>query len=164
MLYVILLGGKHPRAKLELHDIVFARAERLEETYDQLRAAWFGAPEEPHIDGWMELEGIDGYRIEWSAENPAPGEPRLFFVHLGGYEKGIFGEAHRHLLTVASDRATAKRQAKQQLGKIWLRPHTDALFEVDGCIPIETIDGLHLRLVPGAHNDPTVVSDYLTLG
>jgi hypothetical protein len=116
MFYVVLLGGEHPRAKLELHDIVFLFADRIEDAYDRLRAAWFAAPGKVHIDGWMELDGLDGYRIE-SADAPAvPGEPRLYCAQLGGYTESVFGEAHPLHLVVAPDAATAKRQTRQASG------------------------------------------------
>ena len=44
MLFVVMLGGKHPRAKIEVHDVVFAIADSLEATYPQLRQGWFGSP------------------------------------------------------------------------------------------------------------------------
>ena len=33
MLFVVMLGGKHPRAKIEVHDVVFAVADSLEATW-----------------------------------------------------------------------------------------------------------------------------------
>lgn len=163
MLFVVLLGGAHPKANIELHDIAFALGNSLADTYAQLRAAWFGSPRHVHIDGWMEVEGVDGLRIEWR-EEPAPAEePRLFFVHLGGYEKGVFGEAHAHILVAALNATEAKQKAKARLGKQWQSPHTDALFEVAGAIPAEAAHGLHLRLVPGEHKETVMRSEYVVM-
>lgn len=39
MLFAVLMGGKHPKAKIEVYDVVFAVADRLDQTYDQLRAS-----------------------------------------------------------------------------------------------------------------------------
>lgn len=163
MLYAVLMGGKHPHAKIEVHDIVFAVADKLEGTYEQLRAGWFGTPKTDHIDAWMELEGVEGYRIEWSNEKAAPGEPRLFFLNFGGYEDGVFGEAHSYAFVVAPDSASAKRKGKQQLHANWTQPHTDALLEVDDCIAVETVAGRHLRLVVGPHKPIVVQSAYVPL-
>lgn len=30
MLYVVMLGGRHPRANIEVHDVLFAQADSLE--------------------------------------------------------------------------------------------------------------------------------------
>ncbi|WP_420238968.1 DUF1543 domain-containing protein [Telmatobacter bradus] len=163
MLFVVLLGGAHPKANIELHDIAFALGDSLVETYDQLRAAWFASPRHVHIDGWMEVEGVDGYRIEWRSETAPTDEPRLYFVHLGGYESGFFGEAHEHLLVAALNATEAKQKAKAKLSKPWQSPHTDALFEVAGCIPSEVAHGLHLRLVPGEYKENVVHSEYVVM-
>ena len=43
MLYVVMLGGRHPRASIEVHDVVFAQGDSLEQLYPELRNAWFGS-------------------------------------------------------------------------------------------------------------------------
>lgn len=43
MLYIVMLGSKHPHVRIEVHDVVFTAADHLEETYPQLREAWFGS-------------------------------------------------------------------------------------------------------------------------
>lgn len=160
MLFAVLLGGEHPRAKLELHDIVFLFADRIEQAYDQLRAAWFAAPAKVHIDGWVELDGLDGYRIEPAEAAPAVGEPRLYCAQLGGYHAGQLGEAHPFHFVLAPDAATAKRQAKQAAGADLLSLHTDALIDVER----HRLDAAtHLRLVPGEHRPPLIRSEYRTL-
>ena len=78
MLYIVMLGGRHPRASIEVHDVVFAQAQTLEQTYPQLRQGWFGSREGLHIDGWLEVDGIDAYRVEFSHLAPGPDDPRLF--------------------------------------------------------------------------------------
>jgi hypothetical protein len=157
MFYSVLLGGEHPRAKLELHDIVFLFADRIEDAYDRLRAAWFAAPAKVHIDGWIELDGLDGYRIEPSEEPLAPGQPRLYCAQLGGYAASVFGEAHPFHLVVAPNAATAKRQAKQAAAGSLLSLHTDALIDVDRHL---LDSSTHLRLTRGEHRAPIVRSEY----
>ena len=73
MLYVVMLGGRHPGAKIEVHDVVFALADTFEQAYPQLRQAWFGSPKGLHIDSWLEVHGVDGQRIELRPHAPAPG-------------------------------------------------------------------------------------------
>src|SRR5690606_12854879 len=111
-LFIVLLGGKHPRARIEVHDIVAATGERLADTYPQLREQWFGAANGLHIDAWMQVSGIDGYQLHFSNSAPAAGEPRLYLINLGGYTREEFGEAHRYLLVTAATRAEAKQKGK----------------------------------------------------
>ena len=162
-LFVVMLGGRHPRGRTELHDVVFAFGHALEDTHDQLRAQWFGAPAGLHIDSWLEVDGVDGWQVRL-LDAPAPeDEPTLFFVNLGGYEDGVFGEAHRYLLVVAQDAAEAKRKGLERAGAGWAKPHRDALFEVDDCLPVEAGGGRHLRLLRGPHAGIRQGSDYLVL-
>ena len=64
-----MLGGTHPKARIELHDVVFAWGGRLDEIHPELRAQWFGAPRGVHVDSWMEVDGIDGWQalMVWTA-------------------------------------------------------------------------------------------------
>lgn len=161
MLFVVMLGGRHARANTEVHDVVFASGDTLEATYPQLRRQWFGQPDGLHVDSWLEVDGVEGYRVRLADAAPLAGAPRLYFINLGGYEVGVFGEAHRYRLVVAGDRAEAKR--KLQAGKDWDKPHTDALLDVDDCIPIEAVDGRHIVLTQSAHRGIVCRSDYLVL-
>jgi hypothetical protein len=164
MLFVVMLGGKHPKAKIEVHDVVFVAAERLEDCYPQLKAEWFGSAEGMHIDSWMQVEGVDGYRIECSNQAPAEDEAKLFFINLGGYTPGAFGEDHHYLLLTAKDKAEAKQKGKSFLPKSWDKPHTDAVVELDDCVEIVEISGRYLRLTPGDHQPTLCYSDYIVLG
>ncbi|WP_085623534.1 MULTISPECIES: DUF1543 domain-containing protein [unclassified Pseudomonas] len=163
MLYVVMLGGRHPGAKIEVHDVVFAQADTFEQAYPQLRQAWFGSPRGLHIDSWLELHGIDGQRIELRPDAPAPGALRLYFINLGGYEREIFGEAHRYLLVTAHNKAEAKALGKQRMQADWLKPHTDALLDVDDCLAIDRVAGQFVHLVEGAHEPVVVRNDYILI-
>ncbi|HGJ8970445.1 DUF1543 domain-containing protein [Pseudomonas aeruginosa] len=163
MLYVVMLGGRHPRAKIEVHDVVFVVADSLETAYPQLRDAWFGNNEGLHIDSWLEVGGIDNHRIEFSFHAPAPGDLRLYFINLGAYEEQIFGEAHRYLLVSARDKTEAKTLGKQRMQTGWMKPHIDALLDVDDCLPIDQVNGHYLRLVEGPHRGIVQRSDYILL-
>ena len=163
MLFVVLLGGKHPRARIEVHDVAFASGATLEEIVPALKSQWFGTPESLHIDSWLEVDGIEGYRIVLSPVAPGDGESRLFFVNLGGYEPGVFGEAHRYRLIVARDLAAARARAKTMAPQVWEQGHVDALFDLDDCLPIDQVGGHHVHLVPGAHRPVVTKSDYLRL-
>ncbi len=162
-LFVVMLGGRHPRGRTELHDVAFAFGRTLADTHAQLRVQWFGAAAGLHIDSWLEVDGVEGWQVRLLDQPAAVGEPKLFFVNLGGYEAGVFGEAHRYLLVVAQDDAEAKRKGLARAGAGWMKPHRDALFAVDDCLPVEASGGGHLRLLPGAHAGIHQGSDYLVL-
>lgn len=163
MLFVVMLGGKHPSAKIEVHDVVFVLGDCLADCYPQLRSNWFGHTNGLHIDSWMAVAGVDGYRLEWSNQAPAANELRLFFINLGGYQQGQFGEEHRYLLVVAKDVATAKALGKQQILKIWEKPHTDNVLDVDDCLPIDFVSGRYVRLVADTYQPTIQQNDYILL-
>lgn len=163
MLFVVMLGGKHPRAKIEVHDVVFAIADSLEATYPQLRQGWFGNPAGLHIDAWMRVDGVEGWKVELSPLAPLPGSPRLYFINLGGYEANTFGEAHYYLLVVAQDKNQAKSRARQHMLKHWQQAHTDALLDVDDCLPIDQVSGRYIHLVEGEHRGVIQHNDYIVI-
>lgn len=163
MLFVVMLGGKHPKAKIEVHDVVFAAAESLEATYPQLREGWFGSTIGLHIDAWMAVDGIEDWKVELSPLAPGPGSPRLFFLNLGGYESGAFGEAHHYLLVVARDKREATAKGKRQMLSHWSQAHTDVVLDVDDCLPIDEVSGRYVHLAEGKHSGVTQRNDYIVL-
>ena len=158
-----MLGGTHPKARIELHDVVFAWGGRLDEIHPELRAQWFGAPRGVHVDSWMEVDGIDGWQVRLSDAAPPDGAPRLFLINLGGYAAGEFGEAHRYLLVVAADAAEAKREGKRRAAREWMLPHTDAVLAVDDCIAVDVVGGRRVVLQRGPHRATVCRSDYIVL-
>ncbi|KAF0864577.1 DUF1543 domain-containing protein [Pseudomonas sp. LD120] len=163
MLFVVMLGGKHPRAKIEVHDVQFVIADSLQAAYPQLREGWFGSPAGLHIDSWMQVDGVEEYKVELSSLAPGPGAPRLYFLNLGGYEAATFGEAHHYLLVVARNKTEAKAKGKRQMLAHWHKSHTDALLDVDDCLPIDLLQGRYVHLVPGPHDGIVQHNDYLIL-
>ncbi len=163
MLLVIMLGGKHPRAKIEVHDVAFVVADSLSAAYPELRQGWFGSPAGLHIDAWMQVDGVDQWKVELSPLAPRPDAPRLYFINLGGYEQQTFGEAHHYLLVVAQNKTEAKAKGKQQMLRHWQKPHTDALLDVDDCLPIDFASGRYIHLVEGPHKGVMQRNDYIVL-
>lgn len=163
MLYVVMLGGKHPKAKIEVHDVVFVQAEQLADAYPTLRQQWFGSPQGLHIDSWLAVDGVEDYKVSFSHQAPAAGELRLFFINLGGYQPGCFGEEHRYLLVVAPDKVSAKQRGKQLIAAGWDKPHTDNLLDVDDCLEIDAIDGRYVHLTAAPHQGIELQSDYIIL-
>jgi len=164
MLFVVMLGGKHSKAKIEVHDVVFVTGNSIEECYPELRQQWFGTMVGMHIDSWMQVDGVEGYQVRFSEQAPAADELRLFFINLGGYTPGAFGEDHHYLLVTAQDKAQAKQKGKMHQPKSWDKPHTDAVVDVDDCIAIDQIGGRYVRLIPGQHKETVHQSDYIILG
>ncbi len=162
-LFVVMLGGTHPRARVELHDVVFAFGDTLESTWPQLREQWFGDARGAHVDSWMEVDGVEGWQVRFSATPASVNSPKLFFINLGGYEAGVFGESHAYLLVVARDAAEAKAKGKAQADARWMLPHKDALYDVDECIPVDSVGGRHVVLVEGPHAGIACGSDYLVI-
>ena len=163
-LYQVMLGGHAPRATVELHDVVFAVGTDLKSLYGQLRAAWFGDLNGAHIDAWQVIAGVDGWRVRLDHAAPQADAPKLFFVNLGGYISGRFGEEHRYELVVAQDMAQAKAAALAKVrGNGWNMPHRDALMEVDACLHIGAIGALHVHLERGDYTAQPVLCDYIVL-
>lgn len=146
ILFAVCLGGRAPKCNTELHDVVFVIGESIEATYDQLLEKWFGTPAGLHLDSWVALQLIDGYRITVSTE-AQQGPERLFFVNLGAYAAGQFAELHANLFLVAGSAPEAKARAKAELRACLPGPlHTDDLHDVDDCLEIGMIDGRHIKL------------------
>jgi surfactin synthase thioesterase subunit len=62
-LFAVSLGGRAARCNTELHDVVFAVGDSIEETYEHLMDKWFGDPLRLHLDSWFELRIVDGHHI-----------------------------------------------------------------------------------------------------
>jgi hypothetical protein len=147
-LFAVCLGGRAEGCNTELHDIVFVTGPSIEKTYDQLLDKWFGLPRRLHLDAWAELDVIDGHEVSL-VPTPDPGGQRLFFVNLGAYREGELSEVHANGFLVAATREDAKRRAKASLLKGEITElHTDDLYEVDTCLEIGAVNGLHVVLTP----------------
>lgn len=167
-LFAVFVGGDHPRATIEVHDLRFTVAESVEAAVPALRAAWWGKPSSLHIDGYAELTEVDGWRVDL-LPGPAPTEPgrRLWFVNLGGYTPELFGEQHNYLFLAGSDKAEVWSRARA-LSPEWTSRHKDNFVSIDEVIDVSGLldgDGWHIRLDhPATGETPTrIVSDYIKL-
>jgi len=147
-LFAAYLGGRAPKSHIELHDVVFVVGNTIEDTYSQLLELWFGSPEGLHIDSWLELDVVDGYRIGLSEQPPAAEQPALYFVNLGGYLEGRFIEVHESVFLVSPDHTDAKLRAKELLLSQYQQVHVDDSLLVDDCIRVSLTNGLHVTLTP----------------
>lgn len=156
-LIAFYLGGRAKKCNIELHDVIFLVGKDSEDLVPQIKEQWFGTLQTLHVDSWYAVENVDGYDVALSLEPPpAKGEQRLYFVNLGAYKKGGFGEDHYMSFVVATSNAEAKAIAKGRLVENLVEVHTDDLYDVDDCLELEKI-GLHsVQLKPGSktNSDP----------
>ncbi|WP_131537083.1 DUF1543 domain-containing protein [Pedobacter nototheniae] len=114
-LYQLLLGSKAPKRNVEQHDYFFGIARSLKELVPQIKAFWPEAGSSLHVDGWREVNVVNGYkisiipRLSTFEEN----EQHLFFINLGGYQQNKLEEQHYTILTVQENRAIAVQHAKK---------------------------------------------------
>ena len=152
-LFAVYLGGRAPKCNTELHDVVFAGGETIEETYHQLMDKWFGDPQRVHLDSWLQLRIVDGHRITLRSE-PSGAAKKLFFINLGAYLPGQFTELHANAFAVADNELAVKKRAKSELLQGTQSLHTDDLFDVDDCLEITEVDGWHIHLEATEEKQP----------
>jgi hypothetical protein len=148
-LYAIYVGGHLPGANIELHDMRFVAAPSIAETYDELRRQWWGKPAGFHIDCWAELDHVDGYDVSLRDE-PFPGDQKLFYVNLGGYNPAEFSEQHKNMFVVASTIGEAKSRALKTV-RHWRAPHRDDVYEAEQAFSLDQSvqnHRLHVHLTP----------------
>lgn len=161
-LFAIYIGGEHPRANIEVHDMRFVVAPTIEETYDELRAQWWGRPGSLHVDCWSEIGRADGYEVSLRPE-PFAGAERLYYVNLGGYDGIDFAEKHRNVFVVADTLPRAKTRAiKRAAG--WGEPHRDDMYEAEQAFALDeavATQRLYIHLTPSPlTGDPAFTCHY----
>ncbi len=162
-LYATCLGGRAPGARVKLHDVAFAVGASLEACHEQLLDAWFGHPDGLHIDAFARLDAVDGHRVELGRE-PQPDGPRLYFINVGGYEPGEFGERHAWSFYVGTGSAEVKARAKRELLAGKTSTHRDDLYGIDDLVAVAPGAGWHLRLTPDPEAPaPEIVNGYFPL-
>ncbi len=162
-LIACVLGGTAARARTELHDVAFAVGASLQDVHDQLLDAWFGEPQGLHVDAWCRVDSVAGYRVHL-ARTPADNGLHLYFVNIGGYLPGEFGERHAWGLFGATGPGEAKARAKARLLVGHDSVHKDDLHAVDDCLPVDAVGGWHVHLEPDPDaTDPPVTNGYFPL-
>lgn len=116
-LYMLLLGSKAPKRNVEQHDYFFGIAGSLKELIPEIKAFWPEAGTSIHLDGWREVNTVDGYTIKAvpKTEETDISADKLFFINLGGYQSGKLEEQHYTVLSVQKDRAEAVKDAKKTI-------------------------------------------------
>ena len=115
-LFMVQLGGRPKGRLIEQHDIFFGIANQVSELVDDINQHWPEVKNKWHIDSYRAISKVDDYTIKL-VESGSPVESandlKLFFINLGGYQRGSFEEFHYKLLIVAASQADAIKQAKQ---------------------------------------------------
>ena len=115
-LFMVQLGGRPKGRLIEQHDIFFGIANQVSELVDDINQHWPEVKNKWHIDSYRAISKVDNYAIKL-VESSSPVEStnglKLFFINLGGYQRGSFEEFHYKLLIVAATQADAIKQAKQ---------------------------------------------------
>ena len=168
-LFLVVVGGRSPKANVELHDVRWVIGTKIEDTFDQLRNDWFGSNNGLHIDSYKKIDSIDGYKINLrnkvnrESKNKILKKVRisnkkLWFVNIGGYDPSSMQEKHEFGLIVASSPSEAKNKAKSK----WLidckKKHKDDISvvknftDVDDCEVIKYIKKWEIELTLDDNN------------
>ena len=167
-LFLVVVGGRSPKANIELHDVRWVIGSKIEDTFDQLRNDWFGSNNGFHIDSYKKIVSIDGYKINLRKRSREPknkilknkkiSNKKLWFVNIGGYDPSSMQEKHEFGLIVASNPSEAKTKAKSK----WLvdckKRHKDDISavknftDVDDCEVINNIKNWEIELIPNDYH------------
>ena len=136
-LFMVLLGCTPSGRLTEQHDIFFGIANSLKELIPEMQAFWPEANGKIHVDAWRTVTHVGFHQIEVvSRADAQPKAEALFFINLGGYRPNEFDEPHYKILSVASNKSIAIKEAKQtgfykHTGFKGAASHIDDKFGVD---------------------------------
>ncbi len=162
-LFLVVIGGKAPKANIELHDVRWVIGTKIEDTFESLRKDWFGSIEGLHIDSYKKIKYIDGYKINLrnikkcktgrkNLKKDMKNNKKLWFVNLGGYQNDSMQERHEFGLVAASSSIEAKNKAKSKWLNGYEKKHKDDiaslknLCTLDDCAVIKNIDKWEIEL------------------
>ncbi|CAB0151109.1 hypothetical protein PSI9734_01524 [Pseudidiomarina piscicola] len=154
-LYMFYIGGSAPGANIEVHDVRFVAGESVEGCYPALRKHWYGTLKGLHLDSYVQVHHVDGYRVELQQTASDQAE-KLWFVNFGGYYPNRLAEFHDFTLVVAKSADEAKRVGYQRLLTDSVEQHKDDLYDVDNCLNVDLLEGWHVKLVKDGEQQPLV--------
>ena len=163
-LFLVVVGGRSPKANIELHDVRWVIGTKIEDTFDQLRNDWFGSYNGFHIDSYKKIDSVDGYKIKLRNIDKRKSKKNLlkkkeitnknlWFVNIGGYDPSSMQEKHEFGLVVASTATDAKKLAKSKWLHGFLKKHNDDInclqrfSDVDDCRLIKNINDWEIELI-----------------
>ncbi|GGH81088.1 hypothetical protein HNQ91_005461 [Filimonas zeae] len=171
-LYMFLLGCKPAGRHTEQHDIFFGVGASVKELVPAIKTFWPEGKEGIHIDAWREVTRVNGYRVTVVPLEAAQPDNagKLFFLNLGGYKAGEFEEYHYKVLSIANDKNSAIKEAKQlSFFKHSASAHVDDkygvdvddMYEVADILPQSAKAQFHLQIEKAEYAD---TEDVLHLG
>lgn len=159
-LFYVILGATPPGRNTEQHDIFFGIAPSLKDLIPDMKKFWPEANGKIHIDGYQEVRFVDGFEVNIVANNNENSPNNLFFVNLGGYEKGHFEELHQKFLMVDEKLSKIIRRVKKTdfyktKGFPEAESHIDDqygvdiddIFKVEDILPLKMKEKFSLQLV-----------------
>lgn len=165
-LYIALLGGKHEKANVEVHDVIPVISSDIKTAFPYLKQQWFGVQKGLHVDGWMMINGVSYQDLNYQVQvtdTPVKQDLKLFLINLGAYVPDQFGEIHKYLVVAAKNKTEAKAQGKLAIEKTWFKPHTDAVIDVDDCLELNEINQKFVSLVEGDFEANSFKNDYVVI-
>ena len=163
-LYLVVVGGRIPKANVEVHDVRWVIGSKIEDTFDVLRKDWFGSIDGLHIDSYKKIYSVDGYKIKIKKSQiknstskfikEVNNNKKLWFINLGGYDSKSMQEKHEFGLLVASTASDAKKMAKSKWLKGLKKKHNDDIdclqkfSDIDDCKLIKNINNWEIELIP----------------
>ena len=115
-LFMVQLGGRPKGRLIEQHDIFFGVANQVRELVEDINHHWPEVKNKWHIDSYRAITKVGNHTVKLiESDNQAANDNglKLFFINLGGYQRGSFEEFHHKLLIVADNQKDAIKQAKQ---------------------------------------------------
>tara|TARA_B100000401_G_C52795520_1_gene715668 strand:+ start:286 stop:870 length:585 start_codon:yes stop_codon:yes gene_type:complete len=178
-LFLVVIGGRVPKANIEIHDVRWVVGSTIKETFDVLRKDWIGSKDGLHIDSYKKIVSVDGYNVNLKKKETIKKDnigfkkkikttKKLWFVNLGGYDPSSMQEKHEFGFVVASNALEAKNIAKSK----WLiglkKRHKDDIAylkifkDVDNCEIIKNVGiwEIELSLDDGFVNETQIPDWY----
>ena len=162
-LYLVVLGGRIPKANVEVHDVRWVIGWKIEDTFDDLRKNWFGSIKGLHIDSYKKIYSVDGHKIKIkksqtkksviNLNKKVSNNKKLWFINIGGYDPKSMQEKHEFGLVVASTASDAKKLAKSKWLHGFSKKHNDdidclqSFSDVDDCRLIKNINDWEIELI-----------------
>ena len=159
-LFLVVVGGRAPKANIELHDVRWVIGSTIEETFDALRKSWFGSIKGLHIDSYKKISSIDGFKINLKKNDKQNKHfnkekylrKKLWFVNIGGYDPSSMQEKHEFGFVVAETSIEAKNKAKSKWLIGFQQKHKDDIAclkmfsDIDDCEVINNIGNWEIEL------------------
>jgi hypothetical protein len=139
-IFIIYLGGKHPKANIEVHDLVVTSGNCIQDCVNFCIHSWFAnhdsilVKSNPHIDGYYQLELPKNYSSN--------GQYSLFCLNYGGYLPNQLAEMHEFIIVFAKDKNDAIKQSNKKLKLKFDLLHMDNCLQLDELINISDLLGL----------------------